>query len=73
MRLLRSSVDRSYHPEVDVDWDAPDVPGLRYVPDRYISLYGTKVFERMTEEEKIRLGRLEASALASWGISPKAH
>lgn len=34
VRLLRSSVDRSYHPEVDVDWDAPDVPGLRYVPDR---------------------------------------
>ncbi|CPT35130.1 membrane protein [Mycobacteroides abscessus] len=68
VRLLRSSVDRSYHPEVDVDWDAPDVPGLRYVPDRYISLYGTKIFERMTEEEKIRLGRLEASALASWGI-----
>lgn len=73
VRLLRSSVDRSYHPEVDVDWDAPDVPGLRYVPDRYISLYGTKIFERMTEEEKIRLGRLEASALASWGSSPKAH
>ncbi|MFV8312353.1 AurF N-oxygenase family protein [Mycobacteroides chelonae] len=68
VRLLRSSVERSYNPEVDVDWDAPDVPGLRYVPDKYISLFGTKMFERMTEDEKITLGRLEASALASWGI-----
>ncbi|MEU9806184.1 diiron oxygenase [Mycobacterium sp. NPDC050853] len=67
-RLLRSSVERSYDPVVDIDWDAPDVPGLRYVPDKYISLYGTKIFDQLTEEEKIRLGRLEASALASWGI-----
>ncbi|MUM16225.1 diiron oxygenase [Mycobacterium sp. CBMA271] len=68
VRLLRSSVDRSYYPDVDIDWDAPDVPGLRYVPDKYISLYGTKIFDRMTEDEKVTLGRLEASALASWGI-----
>lgn len=73
VRLLRSSVDRSYHPEVDVDWDAPDVPGLRYVPDRYISLYGTKVFERMTEEER---SGSDAWRLRPWPAgesSPKAH
>ena len=27
-RLNKSSARQSYDPEVDIDWDAPEVPGL---------------------------------------------
>ena len=67
-RLLASSAERSYDPEVDLDWDAPLVEGKWYHPDHLISLYGTEIWDRLTPEERIELGRIEIGWVATQGI-----
>jgi P-aminobenzoate N-oxygenase AurF len=67
-RLLKSSADKFYDPEVDVDWAAPAVEGLHYQPEHRISLYGTHLWDRLTPEQRIDLGRHEIASVASNGI-----
>jgi len=67
-RLLRSTAARSYDPEVDIDWSAPLADGLRYLPDRRSSLYGTPLWDRLTPAQRIELGKHEAASVASVGI-----
>lgn len=67
-RLLRSSADRAYDAEVDIDWDAPAVPGLYWTTPHRTSLYGTKLWDKLTHEEQIELTKHEAVAVLSFGI-----
>ena len=67
-RLLKSSADKFYDPDVDVDWSAPPVEGLHYQPEHRISLYGTPLWDRMSPEQRIDLGRHEIASVASNGI-----
>jgi hypothetical protein len=67
-RLLKSSADKFYDPMVDIDWEAPTVDGLLYHPEHRISLYGTEVWDRMTPEQRIELGKHEIASIASTGI-----
>ena len=67
-RLLRSSAARSYDPEVDVNWEAPEDPGLAFLPEHRISLYGTELWARMTPEQRRELGRHEILSITSFGI-----
>jgi para-aminobenzoate N-oxygenase AurF len=67
-RLLNSSADKFYDPEVDIDWNAPLVEGKIYVPEHRISLYGTPLWDRMSEEQRIELGKHEVASVASNGI-----
>ena len=67
-RLLRSSAEHSYDPEVEIDWDAPFAPGGYFVPPHRSSLFGTGLWERMTEEQRITLTRHEASSIAGLGV-----
>jgi hypothetical protein len=67
-RLLNSSADKFYDPEVDIDWDAPAVPGKHYQPEHRISLYGTYLWDRLTPEQRIELGRHEIASVASNGV-----
>ncbi|MGM1065780.1 AurF N-oxygenase family protein [Saccharothrix sp. Mg75] len=67
-RLLNSSADRSYDPEVDIDWSAPPVAGLRYTPEHRCSLYGTGLWDRMSPEQRIDLSRHEIASIASVGL-----
>lgn len=67
-RLLRSSADKFYDPEVDVDWSAPPVDGLHYQPEHRISLYGTPLWDQLSPEQRIELGRHEICSVASNGI-----
>ncbi|HEX3589719.1 MAG TPA: diiron oxygenase [Pseudonocardiaceae bacterium] len=67
-RLLRSSAEKFYDPEVDVDWSAPPVEGLLYTPEHRISLYGTPLWDRLSEEQRIELSRHEIASVASNGI-----
>ncbi|WP_182377373.1 diiron oxygenase [Nocardioides sp. WS12] len=67
-RLLRSTAKQSYDPDVDLDWDAPPVPGLWWMQPERISLYGTKLWDRLSEEEQITLSRHEVASIASVGI-----
>jgi hypothetical protein len=67
-RLLSSSARHSYDPEVDIDWSAP-VPSDKWgmQPER-MSLYGTALWEGLSEEEQMVLSAHEAASLASVGL-----
>ena len=67
-RLLRSTAIRSYDPELEVDWSAPPVPGLKYMLDERCSLYGTALWRSLSPEQQLELGKHEAASVASVGI-----
>lgn len=67
-RLLRSSAERFYDPDVDIDWDAPWVAGKSWLPEQRVSLYGTKLWQRLTPEQRVELGKHELVSLLSFGI-----
>jgi hypothetical protein len=67
-RLLRSSADHSYDPDVEIDWTAPLVPGGWFVPPERSSLWGTDLWERMTPGQRVDLTRHEVASIASLGI-----
>ncbi|MDP3894278.1 diiron oxygenase [Nocardioides sp.] len=67
-RLLGGSVRRSYEPAVAIDWDAPLDPDKYFLPPEVISLYGTALWEEMTEEQRIELSRQELANVLSVGI-----
>ena len=67
-RLLSSSAEHSYDPSVEIDWEAPLAADLYFVPPHRSSLYGTAVWERLTEQQRITLTRHEAASIAGLGI-----
>ncbi|WP_030756937.1 diiron oxygenase [Streptomyces griseus] len=67
-RLLGASRKHSYDPDAELDWDAPFEEGKWYWPPELVSLYGTPLWRRMSEEQRIDLSRHEAASLASLGI-----
>ncbi|MFT3661611.1 MAG: diiron oxygenase [Gordonia sp. (in: high G+C Gram-positive bacteria)] len=67
-RLLKGSASRSYDPVVDIDWEAPLVDGKYFLPPHVVSLYGTDLWEAMTEEQRIELSRQEMANIMSVGI-----
>jgi P-aminobenzoate N-oxygenase AurF. len=67
-RLLGSSSKNSYDPELDIDWDAPVRLDRKFMPYERVSLYGTDLWERMSEEQRIELSRQELASVASTGL-----
>ncbi len=67
-RLLKSSAEKFYDPEVDIDWSAPLVEGLFYIPEQRISLYGTPMYDSLTHEQRIELSKHELASIASVGL-----
>ncbi|MEV6347854.1 diiron oxygenase [Actinoplanes sp. NPDC051851] len=67
-RLLRSSAEHSYDPEVEIDWDAPFVEGKYFVPPHRSSLYGTALWERLSEQQRIELTKHEVASIAGLGV-----
>ncbi|MFF4157511.1 diiron oxygenase [Streptomyces sp. NPDC001678] len=67
-RLLESSARHSFDPDTDLDWAAPLEPGKWYCPPELVSLYGTPLWRRMPEEQRMDLSRHEIASLASLGI-----
>jgi hypothetical protein len=67
-RLLRASERHSFDPDTELDWDAPHAPDKWFWPPELVSLYGTPMWRRMSEEQRMLLARHEAAALASLGI-----
>ncbi|GAA4037581.1 diiron oxygenase [Allokutzneria multivorans] len=67
-RLLNSSAKNSYDPNLDIDWEAPLVEGAYYTPPNRVSLYGTELWERLSEEQRIELSKHEVASVASNGI-----
>jgi hypothetical protein len=67
-RLLKSAARQSYDPDVDLDWDAPEVPGLWSMQPERMSLYGTKLWDRLSEEQRLELSKHEVASIASVGL-----
>lgn len=68
MRLLNSSAKNSYDPDVDIDWDAPLSDSLPYLPYKRCSLYGTTLWEGLSEQQRIELTKHEFASMASVGV-----
>jgi hypothetical protein len=67
-RLLRSSLDHSYEPSIDIDWDAPLVEGKWGLPQHRSSLYGTELWDGLTEEQRRTLTIHEVCSVARIGL-----
>ncbi|TJZ79464.1 diiron oxygenase [Rhodococcus oryzae] len=67
-RLLASAARKSYDPLVEVDWEAPIPAGLYGMTPEWSSLYGTDLWESMTEDQRITLTKHEAASVAGTGI-----
>ncbi|MGI8677095.1 MAG: AurF N-oxygenase family protein [Jatrophihabitans sp.] len=67
-RLLGSSAKNSYAPDLDIDWDAPVELDMKFMPYERVSLYGTELWERMSEEQRRELSRQELASVASTGL-----
>jgi hypothetical protein len=67
-RLLKSAARHSYDPGFDLDWDAPEVPGLWAMQPERMSLYGTSLWDQLTEEQRIELSKHEVASVASVGL-----
>jgi hypothetical protein len=67
-RLLRSSLDHSYEPSIDIDWDAPLVEDGWGMPAHRVSLYGTQLWEGLTEEQRRTLSVHEICSVARIGL-----
>jgi hypothetical protein len=67
-RLLRSSAKASFDPLVDVDWQTPMDPAKPGLPWHRSSLYGTSLWDSMSDADRATLTRHEAASIASVGI-----
>lgn len=67
-RLLRSTAERAYNGELDIDWDAALDPEKGWLPEHRQTLYGTKAWDQMTTEQRLELGKHESIAVLSFGI-----
>jgi hypothetical protein len=67
-RLLISSAKASYDPLTEIDWDVPVDKDKYAMPPERLSLYGTYLWDRLTEEQRRELSRQEVACVASTGI-----
>ncbi|MDP9116656.1 MAG: diiron oxygenase [Actinomycetota bacterium] len=68
MRLLASSAKNSYDPLLDIDWEAPVATDLAFMPLERVSLYGTPMWDRMTEQQRVDLSKHELASIAGTGL-----
>lgn len=67
-RLLDSAAKLSYDPQEEIDWQAPlrdDQYGLN---PEWSTLYGTKLWDEMSEQQRVALTRHEVCSIMSTGI-----
>ncbi|GAB3481085.1 AurF N-oxygenase family protein [Amycolatopsis cihanbeyliensis] len=67
-RLLTSSARNSYDPDLDVDWAAALVEDKPYMPLERTSLYGTALWDRLSERQRIELSKHEIASIMSVGL-----
>lgn len=67
-RLLASSAKHSFDPLTDVDWDAPIDPEAWWMPPEDSSLYGTPLWESLTQAQRIEVTKHEFASILGVGI-----
>ena len=58
-KLIEISLRKPLDPETFVPWKATLQEGQYYLPPHLISLYGTDLFEKLTAEQRLKLGKSE--------------
>jgi len=66
--LLDSSAALSYDPATEVDWDAPLDPDHFGLNPEWSTLYGTRLWDEMTHQQRVTLTRHEVASIMSTGI-----
>ncbi|WP_019547372.1 AurF N-oxygenase family protein [Streptomyces sulphureus] len=67
-KLLDSAATLAYDPATEVDWETPLDKDFHGASPEWSSLYGTRYWKEMTEEQRKELTRQEAASVASTGI-----
>lgn len=67
-RLLRTASRHALDPDVEVAWDAAPVPGLLWMPEHRVTLYGTRLWDPMSPEQRVELSKHEVASQCSTGI-----
>ncbi|MET0447451.1 MAG: diiron oxygenase [Aeromicrobium sp.] len=67
-RLLASSQKLSYDPQTEVDWDTPLDPTHHGMNPEWSTLYGTPLWDEMTQDQRVALTRHEVGSIMSTGI-----
>jgi P-aminobenzoate N-oxygenase AurF len=67
-RLLGSAAKKSYDPVVDIDWTAPLPSDLYGLSPEWSRLYGTPMWDALTEEQRITLTIHEYCSISGVGI-----
>ncbi len=68
LRLLGSSSKNSYDPQLDIDWDADPRLDLPAMPYERVSIYGTPMWDGLTDEQKVTLSQHEMASVAGTGL-----
>jgi len=67
-RLLESSRLLSYDPTTEVDWDAPLDPSHYGLSPEWSTLFGTDLWDEMSQEQRVALTRHEMASIMGTGI-----
>ena len=67
-RLIESAEELSHDPDVEIDWEAPLDPNKYGLNPQWSTLYGHRMWDRMSEQQRINLTRHEVGSIMSTGI-----
>ncbi|SOB81691.1 AurF N-oxygenase family protein [Streptomyces sp. 1331.2] len=67
-RLLESAAALSYDPSTEIDWDSPLPEGHYGLNPEWSTLYGTRLWDEMTEHQRVTLTRHEVCSIMNTGI-----
>ena len=67
-RLLRAAANKSYNPDTDIEWPEFIENDRFFIPEHRVSLYGTPLWDRMSQEQRILLSRHEVASMAQAGV-----
>ena len=67
-RLLASSARHSYNPDLDIDWTYGPVEGLYHLQPERMTLYGTELWDGLSEQQRIELSKHEVISVARVGL-----
>ncbi|TFV65694.1 UNVERIFIED_ORG: diiron oxygenase [Bacillus sp. AZ43] len=67
-RLLGSAAKKSYDPVVDIDWTAPIPEHLYGLSPEWSTLYGTPMWDSLSEEQRVTLTIHEYCSISGVGI-----
>ena len=67
-QLVAASERQSFDPFTEIDWSAPLDDSAFHLPPEFLPLYGTEIWNAMTEVEQRAYSRHEAAALCGAGI-----